>query len=91
MGLRDKNKRFYLECECGCGILEFERWYWDNSEDNSLDLTYYVRVNDVNWFSSLKKRIGHAWKILIGKDALIWNIAIDEKEMDKFKEFINSI
>lgn len=92
MSIRDKNKRMYIECDCGCGILELERWYWnDIDQDNCIDLTYYVRGTDTRWFTSLGKRIEHAWKMLIGKDVFIWNICIEDKDLDKLKEFVSSI
>jgi len=92
MGIRDQNKRFYLECDCGCGILEFERWYWEEgNEDNSLSFTYYVRSFDASWFTSFRRRIKQAWKLLIGDDSFVWNVCVEEKDLTKFKEFVNSI
>ena len=92
MGVREGNDKFYLECSCGCGILEFEKWNWSDGEpSDEIFLSYYIRVEEARWVNRISKKIKIIWAILTGKDAFLWGMSIPNDDVEKFKNFIASL
>ena len=91
-GTRETQKRYHFDCDCGCSILEFNRWYWNaNDDDNCLSIIYYVRAEDSKYFSSFRKKIKIIWDILRGRESCLWDVVIDDKDLEKFKEYVSSL
>lgn len=86
-----KGNEFIAFCNCGCGngvVLKF-----DNEDDElSMQLVsdnFYFMQNKGKM--SLKEKIKRIWYIIKGKEYCYFDILIDKKELQEFKEFVEKL
>lgn len=82
-----------VTCNCGCGVMIVTKYNWS---DGSLDYgilfhkqEFYNEQQTI--FRLIRKRIKNAWYTLIGKEYLMFDLAIDKKDFELFKKNINEI
>ena len=82
--------RFQLQCQDGCGIIEFE--YLRDERAESLYVTYWVRqfhARKIKVFRVIKNRISAAWMMLRGKEYQLFDIVIENEKIIEFKKWVN--
>jgi hypothetical protein len=91
MAIKDfVEKRFELECDCGCSRFSITRYDF-GIDDDSISLSHYMRSWDAKahpvrkGFSQMFKMI---WCAITGKEYYFYDVVIDENELQKFKEFV---
>ena len=79
-----------VNCDCGCGEEIHIKKYVDNVSSD-----YYITINESKFsskqngiFRTIGKRLKSAWNILRGKEYLLCDINITEKNID---ELINKL
>jgi hypothetical protein len=85
------DKSFLFKCSCGCGILQFNFW---EDEYQELFISYYASsfyvhqdgLKDIIW-----NRIKGAWKMLLGKEYLLYDVCIHKNELQDFKDFVKEL
>ena len=81
----DKNDKFLVRCACGCSVLSVDKW--DVGEPcETVSVGYYTSGHNSLW-----QRIKSAWKIVSGNDYCLWEIYLENDELDDFKDFINQV
>lgn len=84
-GHLEEDKRLFLPCRCGCGIVEFFRDK-DETED-TLYLEYYP-IGFYAYQRPLRKRIKAIWNLIIGKEYRLFDIVV---EYEDFKKVVDNI
>lgn len=78
-----KDKRLYLQCECGCEVMSIE-------QDEEIDSFYYVSIyklydrNKLNW----KDRFGHIWRIIIYGSPYEDQMVLTKDELNKINDIL---
>lgn len=86
--------RFMVRCDCGCGILEFDK-FDDGDNDKMICVSYYVDAYKdksrgflYNFFEKIKMSL----YILFGKEYKLYEVIIvDPEEMKKFDCFLGEV
>ena len=87
----NENNRDYktMFCKCGCGNGVVLKAYNDKDFGVSLQLVsnnFYTGRN--NCRNSFKEKVKRIWYILIGKEYCYFDLLIEPKELQEFKEFV---
>lgn len=83
-----KANKFVTFCNCGCGngvALRFDK------EDDELSVqfvsdNYYTKQDKGKM--SFKEKMKRIWYIITGKEYCYFDILMDKKELQEFKEFV---
>lgn len=85
----DKRTDVKVSCSCGCGMVSISQWYYDGKPEG-VDLTYYIMARRGTF--NLLNRLKLIWYILIGKEYIVYDLALTSKEeIVKFKEAVASL
>lgn len=81
------DKRFYLDCECGCSALSVEYI------EDTLYLSYYVNAyyEKQAGINKLKIKLMFLWAIITGKEHQLYEIVIVKEQFEKFKEYLGDL
>ena len=86
----DLNK-FYLECDCKCGILSLEI-----DKDDEFGIYCYISRLEPNFYTKqgnlwriIKERFYLVWKMILGKEYMLYDLVLTKEQFYKYKEFIN--
>jgi hypothetical protein len=81
----ESGRTAYMECDCGCGIMEIAYWEDEKPEWDDVSIQYYplgFYAYQKVWLEKLKA----IWKILTGKYYSLFTISISKEEfLDKIK------
>lgn len=84
----DTKNTLYVECECGCGILNFTRF----DDDNFIYLNYYssafYEMQHGIW-DKFKHRIKYIWYAILGKDFRYYEIVLSPEKIKELQEYFN--
>lgn len=75
------DKNIYMECDCGCCVLEISKWVWDE-----VDSGYDICVLDSRYdheANGLWNRIKRAAKVLLGKPVYYNDVALSPERYDE--------
>lgn len=85
---KDRNyKTMFCKCGCGNGVILKA----DNDKDFGVSLqlvsdNFYSGYN--NKRNSIKEKIKRIWCIIVGKEYCYFDLLIEQKELQEFKEFV---
>lgn len=82
----EEDKKFLLECDCGCGFIQSTHY----KDDDNLYLSYYALgfyVHQPNW----KERMKMLWAVIRNKEYCLYDIVIPADKMDEFKNYVANI
>ena len=86
MGYKDSVK---VQCDCHCGILEFEK-----DEDGYISITHYTSTfygEQKGLWNTILDRSKMVWSILTGKKYALYDIVLTKKEAQQLIEVIENI
>ena len=83
-----EDMKFYVRCDCGCSILEFGRFIWDDEPAEYFITTYTIAENQegVNMWYKIKRRLCMAFEILRTGRTLRQEIILAQKDVDELRE-----
>ena len=94
MSLKEhEEKRFDLECECGCSRLSITRYNFGD-DDKSISLSHFMRSWDANAYpirQGFRQMFKMIWCAITGRKFYFYELIIEEEELQKFKEFVASL
>ena len=81
------NEEAILRCNCGCGILEINKWdFGEDNEDYSLIYwvpAFYGKQQD-NLLQTIKERVIRIWQIARGKEFYLYEVVATKEELQTF-------
>lgn len=87
-----KIEKFYLPCECGCSILQFDKYDEDGVPTTygaHYSLSFYEKQPE--FFQRLKNIFKFLFILMKNKEYIFYNMVIDKDNFESFKEFINKV
>ena len=86
-----KDKKFLIECTCGCSVLSIAKWsdgvFPDEYIISLYSSTFYEKQNPI-WYN-IKDRLKHIWCAITGKEYYFYDIVVDMDRLEEFKKFVN--
>lgn len=83
--------RFYYECDCSCGTLDFSQWKDDGVAFISYNIPAFNAYQD-GTLDNIKRRAKIIWNVLLGREHRFYEIVIeDNKKLNEFKEFVKNM
>jgi len=81
-----EEKRFFIPCDCGCNIMEFD--YFDEEEMfiSNYVSTFYEKQDQI--FGNILRRIKFIWFILRGKEFHLYEVVIRKEQLQEFKKWV---
>jgi hypothetical protein len=76
----DKNKSFFLKCECGDHVLSLNTEF----EDSYMTFFYRISGSYLTW----KERLKVIWNILRKRDYILYDLVIYEDQWKDFQKFV---
>ena len=86
------DKNFELWCNCRTEHLEF-KWY-DEDIDPELYISHYIDsfyADQHGLFNIIWTRIKNAWMMLMGKQFFAFEVIINKKQLQEFKDFVKDL
>jgi hypothetical protein len=86
MGHKDSVK---VQCDCHCGILEFEK-----DEDGYISITHYISTfygEQKGLWNTILDRSKMVWSILTGKKYALYELILTEQESEKLLDLIKKV
>ena len=80
-----EDKKYYIPCQCGCGIMEFLR------DKDEIQDTLYVSYYPLGFYAyqhPLRKKIKAIWDLIRGKEYRLYDIVVD---YERFRYTINKM
>lgn len=85
----DKEKDYLLKCNCGCGIICFNRWFWEKAGEDWIDISHYPLGFSAHQEAKFWHRIQVAWKFLIGKQYWLWGVSAPTEDfIDTLRQIV---
>ncbi len=83
--------KFYYECSCGCGVLEFSQWKDDGIAFISYNIPAFYAWQYGTW-DRIKRSVKIIWNILLGREYVFYEIVIeDNKTLKEFKKWASEM
>ena len=82
-----ENNQYIRFCKCGCGngvVLKFDKYDNDLSLQLVSDLFY---VNQGGKFT-IKEKLKRIWRIMVNKEYCYFDMLMDNKDLQEFKDFV---
>jgi hypothetical protein len=90
--IKDSNK-FYLECDCGHGMIKIEidkdDEYGIYAYIDYLEPVFYTKQDGI--WNIIKERFYLAWKMLTGKQYVLYELVLNKEKFEEYRKFINKI
>lgn len=89
---KTNTEKFFFDCSCGCGVLEFSQW-----KDDGISFIQYLvpafTSHQENGWDKMKRRLEIFWNLVVlGKEYSLYEIVIEDNEkLRKFKEFVSNM
>jgi hypothetical protein len=83
------DQKLLVQCDCGCGILQLEKFDWDGQEELTISYNlpaFYAYQSPGTY--SIKERLKLIWAAITGKQYRLYEIIIDGKNLEDFKQKI---
>lgn len=84
------NLEMNVTCQCGCGILKFDKLDWDDKNNACMNIAFYslsFYEKQAGIFNIMWNRIKNAAKMLLGKEFLLYEVIVSKEQIDQLKEF----
>lgn len=75
--------RFIIDCDCGCGAIEVEKF-----DDDAICISYMVPAFYAWQGGRWKERFRLIWSILRGKDYRLYEAVSTGSRFDEFKQWV---
>ena len=83
--------KFYYECDCGCGELQFSQCKDDGVAFISYNIPAYFAYQFGTWYR-IKRSSKIIWSILLGREYRFYEIVIeDNKRLKEFKKWVSEM
>jgi hypothetical protein len=85
--MNQQENELLIQCDCGCGILKLEKDIWQGIEELTISYNlpaFYAYQSPGTY--SLKERLKLIWAAVTGKQYRLYEIIIDGKNLEDFKE-----
>lgn len=82
---------FEFDCACGCGILKVTI---DKHDEDTLYFGYYTSsfyAKQRPGWNDFKDRLKMIWCAIRGKEFILYDLVLQGKDLDRFKEFCNEV
>lgn len=80
--------KFYYECSCACGELQFTQWKDDGIVFISYNIPAFNAYQRGTW-GNIASAIKIIWNVLLGREYRLYEIVIEDNEtLRRFKEFV---
>jgi hypothetical protein len=73
-GHMEKDKRYFLPCRCGCGVLAFEREEKDKYYEQDIVYIEYYPVAFYAHQHPIRQRLKAIWNLIRGKEYRLFDI-----------------
>lgn len=87
-----KSEKFYLPCECGCSIMQFDKY-----DEEGVPTTYGMHYSlsfyekQPEFFQRLKNILKFLFILIKKKEYIFYDMVIYKDHFESFKEFINKV